>query len=134
MAFVADNSIVIAWFIESQANPATRALLDRAAVEEVHVPAIWRAEFAAALLALSHNRRLPPARVPGILDEIEHLDFVHDAGPDSVRTLMETARRYALNAYDACYLELAVRLKLPLAARDATLRRAAASASVHLIS
>jgi predicted nucleic acid-binding protein len=132
MAFVADYSIVVAWFVESQATPAAKRLLDRAAVEEVHVPSIWRAEFSAALLALSHNRRLPPARVPGILDEIEQLDFVHDAGPSSVRALIETARRHALNAYDACYLELALRLKMPLAARDVPLRRAAERAGLLL--
>jgi len=68
MAFVADNSIVVAWFVESQSSDRTKALLDRAATEDVHVPSIWRAEFAATLLALSHNRRLPPARVPAILD------------------------------------------------------------------
>jgi predicted nucleic acid-binding protein len=132
MAFVADNSIVVAWFVESQASAATRALLDRAAAEDVHVPSIWRAEFAAALLALSHNRRLPAARVPAILDQIERLDFVHDAGPSSTRVLVDLARRFSLNAYDACYLELALRLKLPLAARDAPLRHAAERAGVHL--
>lgn len=132
MAFVADNSIVVAWFVESQASPATEALLDRAAAEDVHVPSIWRAEFAAALLALSHNRRLPPARIPAILDEIDRLEFVHDAGPPSTRSLIDTARRHALNAYDACYLELALRLRFPLAARDAPLRRAAERAGVLL--
>lgn len=132
MAFVADNSVVVAWFVESQASATTRALLDRASAEDVHVPSIWRAEFAAALLGLSHNRRLPPARLPAILDEIERLDFVHDAGPSSARLLVDLARRYALNAYDACYLELALRLKLPLAARDAPLRGAAERAGVAL--
>lgn len=132
MAFVADNSVVVAWFVESQSSDRTRALLDRAAAEDVHVPSIWHAEFAATLLALSRNRRLPPARVPVILDEIERLDFVHDAGPPSTRSLVDVARRHALNAYDACYLELALRLRFPLAARDAPLRRAAERAGVLL--
>ena len=132
MAFVADNSIVVAWFVESQANQKTDALLDRAAAEEVYVPSIWRAEFAATLLALSHNRRLPPARVPAILDEIDRLDFVYDSGPASTHALIDTARRHSLNAYDACYLELALRLGLPLAARDAPLSKAAERAGVLL--
>jgi len=33
------------------------------------------------LLTLSRNRRLPPARVPAILDELERLEFLHDAVP-----------------------------------------------------
>lgn len=132
MAFVADNSIVVAWFIASQANAKTDALLERAAIEDVHVPFVWRAEFAAALLTLSHNRRLQPARMPAILDELDRLDFVHDAAPPSARSLIELARRYALSAYDACYLELAQRLRVPLAARDAPLRVAAGRAGIPL--
>jgi len=133
MAFVADNSVVMAWFIASQSDAVTDGLLDRAAGEEVHVPFIWKAEFASALLGLSHNRRLPSRRIPAILDAIDALEFVHDHGPAKTATLIELSRRYALSAYDGCYLELAVRLKLPLAARDAPLRRAAQRAGVALV-
>lgn len=132
MAFVADNSVVVAWFVASQANTKTEALLTRAAIEDVHVPFVWRAEFAATMLTLSHNRRLPPTRVPAILDELDRLELVQDAAPPAVRSLLELGRRYALSAYDACYLELALRLKYPLAARDAPLRKAADRAGVVL--
>jgi len=132
VAFVADDSVVVAWFIASQASPAMEALLERAATEDVHVPAIWHAEFAAVLLTLSHQRKLQPAQVPTILEEIEQLDIVHDAKPPGARSLVAIGRRYALSAYDACYLELAMRLRLPLAARDAPLRRAAAQAGIVL--
>ena len=107
MAFVADNSVVVAWFVLSQANAATDALLGRAAHEDVHVPAI--------------------------LDEIDQLDFIHDSAPPTTRSLVAIARRHALSAYDACYLELALRLRLPLAARDAPLRKAAERAGVLLV-
>jgi len=132
VAFVADNSVVVAWFIASQASAKTNSLLERAAIEDVHVPFIWRAEFAATLLTLSHSRRLQPARIPAILDELERLDFVHDAAPPSARLLIELGRRYALSAYDTCYLELALRLKSPLAALDAPLRKAAERAGIAL--
>lgn len=132
MSFVADNSVIVGWFVASQGDADTEALLERAATEDVHVPFIWRAEFAAVLLALSHNRRLPPAKAPVILDAIDRLDLVYDASPPSSRTLVEIGRRHSLSAYDACYLELAMRLRLPLAARDAPLRKAAARAGVRL--
>ena len=41
MAFVADNPVVVAWFVASQGSAETVALLDRAVAEDVHVPAIW---------------------------------------------------------------------------------------------
>ena len=58
MAFVADNSVIFAWFVASQATDYTRALLDRAASEVIHVPAIWRAEFASATLAFTYTRTM----------------------------------------------------------------------------
>ncbi|MGQ0512353.1 MAG: type II toxin-antitoxin system VapC family toxin [Betaproteobacteria bacterium] len=124
--------MVVAWFVASQASSVTDTLLERAAGEDVHVPLIWRAEFAATLLAFSHNRRLAPSRIPAILAELERLDLVHDTEPPSTRSLIEVARRYSLGAYDACYLELALRRKIPLAARDGPLRKAAGRAGALL--
>lgn len=132
MAFVADNSVVVAWFVASQADARTNALLERAAIEDVHVPSIWRAEFAATLLTLSHKRRVLPPRIPSILDELDRLELVHDTSPLSARSLIEIGRRHALSAYDSCYFELAMRLKLPLAALDAPLRKAAVRAGIAL--
>jgi predicted nucleic acid-binding protein len=132
VGFVADNSIVVAWFVASQANAKTDALLERAATEDVHVPFIWRAEFAATLLKFSHDRRIQPARIPAIVGEIDQLEFVQDPAPPSTRLLIDLGRRYALSAYDACYLELALRHKFPLAARDKPLRNAADRAGILL--
>ena len=46
---------------------------------------------------------------------------------------MRLARAHALTIYDAAYLDLALRLKAPLATRDAALRRAARAAKVPLL-
>jgi predicted nucleic acid-binding protein len=43
------------------------------------------------------------------------------------------ARTYHLSAYDAAYLELAIREGLPLATLDDDLRRAASDAGVALV-
>jgi len=48
----------------------------------------------------------------------------------SVRAL---ASQYKLTAYDASYLELAMRHKLPLAASDNALTKAAGAAAVDLV-
>jgi len=49
---------------------------------------------------------------------------------DSVRSV---ANQYRLTSYDAAYLELAVRHKLPIAALDNALSRAAKAAGVKLV-
>jgi predicted nucleic acid-binding protein len=43
------------------------------------------------------------------------------------------ARREGLTAYDACYLELAMRRGLPLASTDRALRKAAVELGVSLL-
>ena len=47
--------------------------------------------------------------------------------------ILALSRRHALTTYDASYLELAMRLSLPLATRDTDLKRAAQSAGIELI-
>ncbi len=58
------------------------------------------------------------------------------ADPETMaRALGDTlnlARRYRLSAYDAAYLELALRLGLPLATLDADLVKAATTAGLPL--
>ena len=45
---------------------------------------------------------------------------------------LNLARRYRLSAYDAAYLELALRLGLPLATLDADLVKAATTAGLSI--
>jgi len=47
--------------------------------------------------------------------------------------ISELAAKHGLSVYDAVYLELAVRRKLPLASRDAALSKAAQSCRVKLL-
>ena len=132
MAFVVDASVAIAWFVKSRATEYTNALLRRAAAERLHVPALWHAEFANVLLALAHRRKLDPARLEVIFASIDALDWKTDAAPPGARALAALARRFSLCAYDATYLELALRLALPIAARDGPLCEAAPRAGVAI--
>ena len=46
---------------------------------------------------------------------------------------LKLATKYGLSSYDAAYLELAIRLRLPLAAKDGALVSAATRADVGLV-
>ena len=52
------------------------------------------------------------------------------AGPAAILSL---ALRYDLTSYDAAYLELALRLRLPIATQDAALMGAARAAGVGVL-
>jgi predicted nucleic acid-binding protein len=130
MAFVADNSVVLAWFVKSQANAYSEKMLRRAAEEVVHVPIVWHLEFANALYQLERRRKLAPAATSAIVNSMNALDVAMDPSPPEQTRLLDLARQYELSVYDASYLELAIRLSLKLAARDGALAVAAQKAGL----
>lgn len=54
----------------------------------------------------------------------------HEGATHAWATTMDLARRHRLTLYDATYLELAARRRLPLATFDAVLARAATAEGV----
>jgi len=129
--FVADNSVVVAWFSRSQATPYTDRLYKRLANDEVVVPSVWPHEFANALAVLERRRILTAALADEIIGKAASLVTRINAPPPAPAVLLGLARKHGLSAYDAAYLELAQRLGVPLAAKDSPL--AAAARSLRLL-
>ena len=125
MAFVADNSVVIAWFSRSQATPYTGRYYGKLRKDEVFVPSGWPYEFANAVAVLERRGILTASLADQIIDGASRLVTRIDVPPASPETLLALAWRHALSAYDAAYLELAQRLGIRLAARDSVLASAA---------
>jgi predicted nucleic acid-binding protein len=100
------------------------------------VPALWVVEMANVLAMAERHGRLDAARVGRFLDALLALPVTLDHGATATigPALVRLARVHRLTAYEASYLELAVRTGLPLATRDAALRRAADGAGVTLFS
>jgi len=132
MAMVADASVTVAWFVKGQATDDTDRLLDRATRETVHVPSLWMPEFVNALITLERRRRLPASEVDVALRAVADFDIVTERDTGDPAALAALARGYTLTAYDATYLNLALRLKLPFACNDTSLRAAATRAGVKL--
>ena len=133
MAFVADNSVIVAWFVKSQANPYTWSILERAAAgEAIHVPLLWRQEFVNAMVVLERRRRLKAADAAQAFAELADMNLATDRELVKLDALAGLARRFKLSAYDATYLELAMRLRLPFACRDGPLKAALPKAGVAL--
>lgn len=132
MAMVADASVTVAWFVQGQATDDTDRLLDRAMRETMHVPSLWMPEFVNALITLERRRRLPASEVDVALRAVADFDIVTERDTGDPAALAALARSYTLTAYDATYLNLALRLKLPLACKDTSLRAAATRAGVKL--
>lgn len=78
-------------------------------------------------------------RIP-IEDALAYLNIIDEMAIDvdpadsfAILHLLQLARAHELTCYDAAFLELAMRLQLPLATSDHALIRAAADAGVPLL-
>jgi predicted nucleic acid-binding protein len=133
--FVLDCSIAVAWCFEDEADPLVDALFDRLKMEGGIVPALWPLEVANVLLQAERRGRLTLAAVDGRLAAFEKLPITVDSTPwNSLHgATLALARLHGLTAYDAAYLELAVRRQLPLATKDKALMRAGATAGVEVL-
>lgn len=124
MPLIVDASITVAWFVRNQASSYTDRVRRQARRERLHVPAVWPLEFANALWQLQRRELLSARQVDTIVDLAEPLDIVvHEETPPP-RRLVAIARDHDLSAYDGSYLELALRLRYPVACRDGPLKKA----------
>ena len=136
--FVIDASVALAWCFDDEATEATRTLLDRfedERDERAEVPSLWHLELANALAMGERKGRITPARASEFIALIDGLPIVIDERTPNfaLSSVLELSRRQQLSAYDASYLELAMRRGVPLATKDNDLARAANHMGVTLL-
>jgi len=132
MGLVLDSSIVGSWCFPDEANPVADAAFATVEADEASVPALWWFEVRNILLMGERRGRIDPAGTAGFLADLEGLPVRIDRKPDSA-TVLALARMHRLTFYDAAYLELALRLSVPLATLDRAIARAARAAAVPLL-
>ncbi len=134
-AFVLDASVTFAWCFADQGDDQTDALLDQLAAHRARVPTLWCLEVANVLVGAERRGQLTPAASARFLALLAALPIDVDDATAS-RALRETlglARAHRLSAYDAAYLELALRDGLPLATRDGQLAAVARELGVAVL-
>ncbi|MGC4029909.1 MAG: type II toxin-antitoxin system VapC family toxin [Steroidobacteraceae bacterium] len=137
MSFVLDASVALAWLLPV---PATRdAVAASAALEQLrapsaiaHVPTVWTLEVSNVLARCELQGVITQAQSEAYLALLRQLPLRVDSAPgiSALPAVLQMARRYRLSSYDASYLDLALRLSLPLMTLDRDLRKAADRAGV----
>lgn len=117
-AFVVDASVSAAWFLPDEATAYTRAALHATATSVVWVPMLWLPEMANLLRSAQRRRRITAAKRAELAAAAAALRLQVCRDPVSLLTLDALAADHDLSAYDTCYLELALRRRLPLATLD----------------
>ena len=120
---VLDASLVLQWFLQDESGVLASLSSKRAVV-----PILWFYEVGNGLLMAYRRKRITFDQIDGFLTRPKALPI--DAAqqiPTEILELPAIAQKHSLTNYDAAYLALAMRFRLPLATTDAELRRAAAA-------
>lgn len=122
---VVDASVGAAWFLPDEATAFTEAALAATATGEVWVPALWLLEIGNMLLSAQRRKRITAAKREELAQAASALRLRIDREPvSSIAAIDALAARHQLSSYDAAYLELALRRKIPLATLDSALLKA----------
>jgi predicted nucleic acid-binding protein len=135
MSFVLDNSVALAWCFEDEQTPAVMALLDRVTETGAIAPLLWPLEALNGLLVAERRRRLNAATRAALTAFLRELPIMLDldTAERAWGEAAQLAERFRLSVYDATYLELALRRRLPLASLDQGLREAAGAMGVDVL-
>lgn len=130
--FVVDTSVVMSWCFEEEGDDYAEAVLESLESAEAFVPAVWPLEVGNVLLVAERKERLSQAAVVRFLALLGGLPItVEQETPERMlKEIVSLAREHGLSTYDASYLDLAMRLDLPLATRDTSLTKAAKKCKV----
>ena len=121
-AVVIDASLVAAFILrEKRGKKLDAVLLDAAAGKQtLHAPPLLSYEMINILVIAERQKRITPEQALDARHEFELLPIQQDGAPGiTVRERThELAKRHAITAYDACYLELGQRLAARLLTLD----------------
>ena len=131
---VVDASVALAWCFPDEGSKEAERILAALKGLAILVPAVWPLEIANAILVGERRRRLKQPEIIRFVALLESLPISPDIGTvgKSVTDVLPFARAHDLSAYDAAYLELAIRHNCSLATFDTGLQKAAKRAGVKI--
>jgi predicted nucleic acid-binding protein len=135
VSFVVDNSVALAWCFEDEQTQPVMDLLDRVAQTGAVAPSLWPLEALNGLLMAERKKRLDGKRRQRLAGFLRGLPVTLDpeTADQAWTATARLAERYRLTLYDAAYLELAQRRKLPLATLDQDLIKAGKALGMTLL-
>jgi predicted nucleic acid-binding protein len=135
-SFVLDASATLPWCFQDESTAWSDSLLQHIrSTDSAIVPAHWPVEVSNALLSAFRRKRFLLSDVQGFWDDLATLPITIEPPLNSTQSkaVLNLAASCNLTIYDALYLELAMRLGLPLATLDTALRQISPAKGVVLL-
>ena len=134
-SLVLDCSVTAAWFFEDEFSSYSERVRQVLALDGAVAvtPGIWPAEITNVLFQSERRKRIKPDQVNQALSVLARLPIETDTLPvGSMSQVLQLCRAHRLTAYDALYLELALRRNIPLATQDKLLTASAIAAGARV--
>lgn len=127
--------MALAWCFEDEATATIETLATLVAENGALVPSIFHLEVANVLLLALAKDRISATAVAGQLELLDAMALQVDTETSgrAWHETMDLGRRYDLRAYDAAYLELAIRTGSVLATIDQPLAVAGRRCGIDVI-
>jgi predicted nucleic acid-binding protein len=134
MPFVLDSSVALAVALPDERSETAQRIAEKWVDEQAIIPTLWHWEVANGLRAAHRRKHLLADDIPRLLQDLRLFPTASDTLPafETAANAAKTAVLHSLTVYDAAYLDLAIRRRLPLATLDDDLKRAAKKAKVKL--
>jgi predicted nucleic acid-binding protein len=129
-----DASVALAWCFPDEASNYADSVLLALENQTVIVPTIWAVEITNALLVGERRKRIRQPEIRRFVDLLKGLSVVEERQKfaETVSNVLPLAREYDLSAYDAAYLDVAIRHEIPLATLDAAMQKACTAAGIEI--
>ena len=132
MPFVLDASVTACWCFPDEQSAAADVAMRRLLGDEAIVPPVWSLEVRNILVVNERRGRIEPEDSDAFLRALLLLPIRIRRDTDE-SALLTLARTHGLTAYDAAYLDLAVRNAVPMATLDRSLARAVRAQGLPVI-
>ena len=134
-SFVVDNSVVMSWCFNDEANKYGDAVLDILTESTALVPPIWPLEVVNVLLVAERRNRLKQVDSVRFITLLSQLPIVVELEKPErkMKDFLALGRANNLSSYDAAYLDLAMRNDCPIATLDKKLVEAAENVEVTIL-
>jgi predicted nucleic acid-binding protein len=133
---VIDASVALAWCFPDEASDYADDILVALEGHPILVPTLWPIEITNALLVAERRKRIKQSAIRQFVELLNGLTVVmtSQSVTESVSNILPLAREYSLSAYDAAYLDVALRHGAPLATLDNNLQKAGRQAGIEIFS
>jgi predicted nucleic acid-binding protein len=134
--FVLDASVALSIIFEDEFSSYSNDVAEIMSRSRAVVPIVWPLEIANAILTAVRRQRIPREDAPMLIGSMDRLPVDIDRGiaPEFLTSsTLTVGLAHRVSAYDASYLEVAMRRGLPLATQDERLIRAADAAGIEIL-